>query len=107
MKAEKLKEKALELADLKKKLEEADNDIKAKDADIVEKVKEIENLKGLIKVPHLKIFGLHIIKLIKDANETIEVRNGELDAKTEELKSVMKKLVETNAELSKVTLTRE
>ena len=50
MKAEKLKEKALELADLKKKLEEADNDIKAKDADIVEKVKEIENLKGLIKV---------------------------------------------------------
>ena len=85
-------------------MEEADNDIKAKDADIVEKVKEIENLKGLIKVPHLKIFGLHIIKLIKDANETIEVRNGELDAKTEELKSVMKKLVETNAELSKVTL---
>ena len=59
MKAEKLKEKALELADLKKKLEEADNDIKTKDADIVEKVKEIENLKALIKVPHLKIFGLH------------------------------------------------
>ena len=54
-----MKEKALELADLKKKLEEADNDIKAKDADIVEKVKEIENLKGLIKVPHWKIFGLH------------------------------------------------
>ena len=47
---------------------------------------------------------IDIINLIKDANETIEVRNGELDAKTEELKSVMKKLVETNAELSKVTL---
>ena len=45
--------------------------------------------------------------MIKDANETIEVRNGELDAKTEELKSVMKKLVETNAELSKVTLMME
>ena len=59
MKAEKLKEKALELAELKKKLEEADNDIKAKDADIVEKVKEIENLKALIKVSHSKILGLH------------------------------------------------
>lgn len=39
---------------------------------------------------------------MQEANETIEARNGELDAKTEELKSVMKKLIETNAELSKV-----
>ena len=99
-----MKEKALELADLKKKLEEADNDIKTKDADIVEKVKEIESLKALIKVPHSKILDIDIINSIKDANETIEVRNGELDAKTDELKSVMKKLVDTNAELSKVTL---
>ena len=50
---------------------------------------------------------IDIINSTKDANETIEVRNGELDAKTEELKSVMKKLVETNAELSKVTLMME
>ena len=50
IKAEKLKEKALELAELRKKLEEADADIVAKDADIVNKVAEIENLKGLIKV---------------------------------------------------------
>ena len=50
MKAEKLKEKALELAELRKKLEDADADIVAKDANIVEKVAEIENLKGLIKV---------------------------------------------------------
>ena len=50
MKAEKLKEKSLELAELRKKLEDADADIVAKDADIVEKVAEIENLKGLIKV---------------------------------------------------------
>ena len=50
VKAEKLKEKSLELAELRKKLEDADADIVAKDADIVEKVAEIENLKGLIKV---------------------------------------------------------
>ena len=50
VKAEKLKEKALELAELRKKLEDADADIVAKDANIVEKVAEIENLKGLIKV---------------------------------------------------------
>ena len=50
MKAEKLKEKSLELAELRKKLEDADADIVAKDANIVEKVAEIENLKRLIKV---------------------------------------------------------
>ena len=43
-----------------------------------------------------------VICCAQEANETIEARNGELDAKTEELKSVMKKLIETNAELSKV-----
>ena len=47
-----MKEKALELTELRKKLEDADADIVAKDADIVEKVAEIENLKGLIKVLH-------------------------------------------------------
>ena len=50
VKAEKLKEKSLELAELRKKLEDADADIVAKDANIVEKVAEIENLKRLIKV---------------------------------------------------------
>ena len=62
VKAEKLKEKALELAELRKKLEDADADIAAKDADIVEKVAEIENLKGLIKVLHfLKKFWLNLL----------------------------------------------
>ena len=56
VKAEKLKEKSLELAELRKKLEDADADIVAKDADIVEKVAEIENLKGLIKVLPFSLF---------------------------------------------------
>ena len=57
-----MKEKALELAELRKKLEDADADIAAKDADIVEKVAEIENLKGLIKVLHfLKKFRLNLL----------------------------------------------
>ena len=62
VKAEKLKEKALELPKLRKKLEDADADIVAKDANIVEKVAEIENLKGLIKVLHfLKKFRLNLL----------------------------------------------
>ena len=100
-----MKEKAMELAELRKKLEDADADIVAKDANIVEKVAEIENLKRLIKVLLLLrrngFFSCCNFSL-KEANETIEARNDELDAKTEELKSVMKKLIETNAELSKV-----
>ena len=57
-----MKEKAMELAELRKKLEDADADIAAKDADIVEKVAEIENLKGLIKVLHfLKKFRLNLL----------------------------------------------
>ena len=57
-----MKEKALELPKLRKKLEDADADIVAKDANIVEKVAEIENLKGLIKVLHfLKKFRLNLL----------------------------------------------
>ena len=85
-----------ELAELRKKLEDADANNNEKEA-------EIENLKRLIKVVLLfrrdeLFFVIFCNFSLKEANQTIEARNDELDAKTEELK----KLIETNAELSKV-----